>query len=170
MPSHSPVSEFIANTASAGWNNLFPALDRFCNQSVGHKLFSCSIFEIDAVGNGTAARIYTSDEESYPVSGLKDMVANRWTKLVVEQHETFVANSIAEISDVFPDYEKIASLGLGSVINLPVIFKGQFLGTVNMLHDEGYYTEERLEAVNELFLPALVAFKTMGLSDGNGNG
>ena len=161
MINQSPVSEFIADTSSEGWENLFPALDRLCNQLVGHKLFSCSIFKIDAFGNGTAARVYTSDEESYPTSGLKDMVANHWTKLVVEQHETFVANSISEISEVFPDHEKIASLGLGSVINLPIIFKGEFLGTVNMLHDEGYYTEQRLEVLDELFLPSLLAFQTM---------
>jgi hypothetical protein len=45
------------------------------------------------------------------------------------------------------------------VINLPLIFRGNFIGTVNMLHEAGYYTEERVERAKQLAIPALLAFE-----------
>jgi hypothetical protein len=36
-------------------------------------------------------------------------------------------------------------LGCGAVINLLVMYGGTLLGTVNMLHEEGYYTDDDLD-------------------------
>ncbi len=59
---------------------------------------------------------------------------------------------------VFPDAELIGRLGCGSVINLPVILAGEMVATVNMLHEEGYYTPERVAMTHELLtLPAMAA-------------
>ena len=61
--------------------------------------------------------------------------------------------------DVFPDHALIASLGLGSVVNLRVILRGEFIGTVNMLHTAGHYTDARLRAMEDLVVPSLLAFE-----------
>lgn len=161
MPEH--YATFVDAVRSPCTPSLFSALEQYCAGTIGHLLFSCSEFQLDEAGNGVAARVYSSDEENYPISGLKEIVANRWTTIVIDRHETFVANSIEGIQDVFPDHEKIASLGLGSVINLPVVLQGQLLGTVNMLHEAGYYTDDRLARVNDLYLPSLTAFQSAAL-------
>lgn len=157
-----PFLHFTDAVQSVGWASLFPALEELCQASVGHRLFSCSVFEIGPNGSGTAARIYTNDEASYPLSGLKEIVPNRWTQIVVEEHRPFVANTVGGFADVFPDHEKIASLGLGSVVNLPVLRCGQLVGTVNMLHEAGYYTDGRIAELDRLALPALLAFEYAG--------
>ena len=36
---------------------------------------------------------------------------------------------------------------------------GNFIGTVNMLHEAGYYTQERVERAKQLAIPALLAFE-----------
>ena len=38
----------------------------------------------------------------------------------------------------------ILSLGCESVLNLPVAFDGRVLGTVNLLHEAGWYDERDL--------------------------
>jgi len=40
---------------------------------------------------------------------------------------------------VFFDHALIASLGCGSVLNVPVVWDGRSLGTINLLHEEGWY-------------------------------
>jgi hypothetical protein len=47
------------------------------------------------------------------------------------------------------------------VINLPLIFRGNFIGTVNMLHEAGYYTEERVERAKQLAIPALPGVRSV---------
>jgi hypothetical protein len=127
------LQRFDAVIRTDKWTSLFPALDELCQASIGHRLFSCSVFQMNGPESGLASRIYTSDPENYPLSSLKTIVPNRWTDQVIIRRETFVANSVDGFADVFPDHAFIASLGLGSVINLPLIFRGNFIGTVNML-------------------------------------
>lgn len=153
------LQRFDAVIRTDRWTSLFPALDELCQASIGHRLFSCSVFQMNGPESGLASRIYTSDSQNYPLSSLKTIVPNRWTDQVIIRRETFVANSVDGFADVFPDHAFIASLGLGSVINLPLIFRGNFIGTVNMLHEAGYYTEERVERARQLAIPALLAFE-----------
>jgi hypothetical protein len=155
----SALERFEQVVCTDRWTSLFPALDTLCQSEVGHRLFSCSVFRMTGAASGVAARVYTSDPENYPVSGLKEIVPNRWTAQVIERHELFVANSVGDFADVFPDHALIASLGLGSVVNLPVVFRGDFIGTVNLLHEADYYTEDRVAAVRRLALPALLSFE-----------
>lgn len=152
------LDRFDAAVRSPGWTNLFPALEELFGATLGHRLFSCSAFRMEGPGQGVAARVYSSDTVNYPVSGLKDIIPNRWSDIVISRHGTFVANSVADFADVFPDHPLIASLGLGSVVNLPVILRGEFVGTVNVLHEAGFYTEQRLHRLERLRLPSALAF------------
>lgn len=155
---NAPLERFARTVRSDGWTNLFPALEDLCQACIGHRLFSVSEFRMTGPESGVAARIYTSDPDNYPVSGLKEIVPNRWTDLVIRGRGVFVANSVEGFSDVFPDYETIAALGLGAVINLPVVLGGEFIGTVNLLHAPGHYIDERLVQLDQVALPAVLSF------------
>lgn len=125
----------------------FRALERLFAQQVGQRLFT--ILEVN-LAERLARRSYTSDPEAYPVSGTKEITENKWTRIVIDDRQPFIANTLEEIAEVFPDYELIGSLGCGSVINLPVRYNGEFLGTVNLLHEPGYYTPSRVKTATAL--------------------
>jgi hypothetical protein len=42
---------------------------------------------------------------------------------------------------VFFDHELILSLGCASVLNVPVVWDARTLGTINLLHEAGWYDE-----------------------------
>lgn len=121
----------------------------------GFKLFT--VMTVD-MANGLARRAYSSHPEDYPVSGSKPITRDSWFEIVHGRQETFVANTIADIAKVFPDHEKIWSMGLGSVVNLPVVIGGELAATINMLHVEHWYTPERVQALRDrLTEPARLA-------------
>ena len=58
------------------------------------------------------------------------------------------ANTQEAIRAAFEDHATIASLGLGSALNIPVMRRagpsdpGWCVGTMNLLHEAGWYTEQ----------------------------
>lgn len=133
----------------------FNALCELAHDLFGIKLFTLT--EVDPVRR-EARRIYSNMPDAYPVQGTKPMTDDPWSEQVLVRHQTFAANSIKAIADVFPDYELINALGCQSVINIPVVVGGQVLGTINCLHETGHFSSERLIRSQELKVPGAVAF------------
>lgn len=131
------------------------ALQTLALGTVGAKLFT--VMKVDWT-NERSGRVFTSHPDSYPVSGTKPINRTRWFDIVHVERRPFIANTIDEIAGVFPDHETIWSLGCGSVLNWPVFIAGRLVGTVNLLHEEHFYTAERVEAARQLSLPAKLAF------------
>ncbi|WP_435258815.1 GAF domain-containing protein [Thioclava sp. FR2] len=153
---HQAFARFTtALSAASDPQDPFAALHRLTAETVGARLFTVTTVE----DNGRLARrSYTSHPVEYPVSGVKIVEPNRWTEVVLDGRKTFVANSLAEIATVFPDHELIGSLGLGSVVNMPVILRGEIGATLNLLDVEGYFTPERVAFITEnLTLPTMAA-------------
>jgi GAF domain-containing protein len=150
------IARFDAAIAQAkGADEAFGALQALVQATVGAKLFTFMTVDMQAE---VARRAYTSDPQNYPASGTKPIRYDAWFDIVHKQRQYFVANTIAEIAKVFPDYELINSLGCQSVVNMPVVLGGELVGTVNVLDVEGYYTPERVELIKEIIaVPAKLA-------------
>ena len=150
------IARFDASIAEAkGADAAFSALQALAQATVGAKLFTYMTVDME---NEVARRAYTSDAANYPTSGTKPIRYDSWFDIVHKERRYFVANTIADIAKVFPDYELINSLGCQSVVNMPVVLGGELVGTVNMLDVEGYYTPERVQVIREVIaVPAKLA-------------
>jgi hypothetical protein len=139
-----------ARTPEAVW----PPLADLAQAVAGHRLFTVTTVDMTA---GLARRLYTSHPREYPVSGTKPIHRDAWFDIVQGEGRSFVANTIADIAKVFPDHELIWSLGCGSVLNLPVMLRGELVATVNLLYGEHHYTPARVQAAErELRTPAML--------------
>ena len=139
-----------ARSADAAWK----ALEDLSGAVVGHRLFTVMTTDLKA---GLVRRAYSNRPVEYPTSGTKPLHGNTgdWFETVFNQHRTFVANTIKDIAKVFPDHALIGSMGLGSVVNYPVILEGDLVAAINLLDVTGHYTPERVAAVErELAVPA----------------
>jgi hypothetical protein len=133
----------------------FRALHELTLATVGARLFT--VTSVEDQGR-LARRSYTSHPHEYPVSGIKIVEPSRWNDIVLDRRDCFVANTLDEIAEVFPDHALIGSLGLGSVVNMPVILRGQIGTTLNLLDVAGHYTPERVDfIIRHLTLPTMAA-------------
>jgi len=147
-------SQTMAAETIAG-QSPWPALQALAQRIVGAKLFTILKTDLDA---GVSRRLYTNMPDAYPVSGTKPLTVTPWFEQVIARKQMFVMNTNEEIAQHFFDHELIISLGCGSCVNMPVAVRGRILGTVNMLNEEHYFTEERVALVEHLRIPAMVAF------------
>lgn len=132
--------------------SVWQALCELSRAVVGHRLFTVMTLDMAA---GLARRAFSDHPAQYPVSGTKPIHRDAWFDIVHGQKRSFVANTIEDIAAVFPDHELIASLGCGSVLNLPVILKGDLVATINMLDEAHHYTPQRVaDAQARLAIPA----------------
>src|SRR5437899_1167030 len=86
-----------AITTTSGADPAWQALRTLADALVGAKLFT--VMTVDMV-NEAAGRVFTSDPQSYPVSGTKPIHYDDWFDIVHNQRRPFVANTIADIAKV----------------------------------------------------------------------
>lgn len=131
-------------------------LEQFARSVVDVRLFTVMTVDMPKL---LARRAYSNMPLEYPVSGTKPITIDAWFEIVHGQKKMFVANTIVDIAKVFPDHEKIRALGCGSVVNLPVIIDDELVATINLLHEEHYFTPERVTRVAaQLTTPAEMAY------------
>jgi hypothetical protein len=117
---------------------LFAALDGALGAVLGHRLFTLMRYHADS---GDSERIYTTHPGAYPVGGRKPFNPTAWTEQVLRRQQPYLGRTPADVRAVFFDHALIASLGCGAVLNLPVVWDGRTLGTINLLHEAGWYDE-----------------------------
>ena len=125
----------------------FGALDAALGAVLGHRLFTLMRYHADS---GDSERLYTSHPQAYPVGGRKPLNPTSWTEQVLRRQQPYLGRTTADVRAVFFDHALIATLGCGSVLNLPVVWDARTLGTINLLHEEGWYAEGD-QAVGLLF-------------------
>ncbi|GGW42372.1 hypothetical protein GCM10011452_33450 [Gemmobacter lanyuensis] len=107
------------------------------------KLTTASVYDLEKM---QSRRVYTDNAEAYPTGNFKRLDRNRYYDIVIKGRRPFHTTTIDEIATVFFDWEKIRALGLESNLNLPAVAGDQVIGTVNLLHEEGHFTQDRVEA------------------------
>jgi len=166
------VPEYLSFTRAvaaegADADAAFAALCELTREMVGVKLFTVMTHDGK---KGVAQRIYSNMPEAYPVSGTKPANETDWSRQVIREKRTFVANDIDGIAAVFYDHELIKSLGCESVINVPIVIGGEVHGTINCLHEAGFYTDEKVAAAEALKLPGVVCLLLNELNAKGGQG
>ncbi len=140
----------------------FRALDAALARSPGYILFTILIHH---AAERQSERCYTNMPAEYPVGGRKPVTDSAWMQRVIGAGLPYIGRTREDIREVFYDYELIWSLGCESVLNYPVRWRGQTVGTLNLLHRAGFYDEGHVPEVAvlaHLALPAMVMVSGRG--------
>lgn len=137
-------------------NATFHAVDAALAASPGHILFTILIHH---PALRQSERFYSNRPHEYPLGGRKPVTDSAWMQRVIGRGEPYIGRTAADIRDVFFDHALILSLGCESVLNMPVRWAGQTVGTLNLLAEAGHYDERHLDHVRtlaHLALPAML--------------
>lgn len=132
------------------------ALAETCAAVIGHRLFTVMRYDPD---RNEVERLYSSQPAAYPVGGRKTKKDTAWSDHVLRDGRVFRADDADGIRAAFDDHATILGLGLASALNVPVMYEGRVRGTMNLLHQAGWYAREDEEAGKLLaafLLPALL--------------
>jgi len=133
-----PLESCLAALKSGPTEALFKAIERAVTDTVGVKLFTLLYV---APSRTRVKRLYTNMPKEYPVGGYKEIKSTPWHKRVVEERRAWVGYNAKDIEWAYFDHELIKSLGCESAMNVPVVYAGRLLGTMNLLDAAGHYKE-----------------------------
>lgn len=133
-----PLDTCIAALRAGPTEALFKAVETATADIVGHKLFT--LLYVAPTGK-RVKRLYTNMPKEYPVGGYKEIKDTPWHQRVVREKRAWVGYDADDIKWAFPDHALILSLGCESAMNVPVVYGGRLLGTMNLLDAKGHYKE-----------------------------
>lgn len=134
----------------------FRAVDATLADTPGHILFTVLVHHRAA---RQSERFYSNQPEAYPVGGRKPVTDSAWMQRVIHGGQPYIGRTKEDIAAHFFDHALIHSLGCESILNMPVRWNGQTLGTLNLCHRAGHYEESQLPHVRliaQLAAPALL--------------
>jgi transcriptional regulator with GAF, ATPase, and Fis domain len=136
---------------------LFDAVATVAAETIGYRLIT--IMAHDA-RHHEVERLYTNMPEVYPTGGRKKKRGTPWATQILHELRPFRGENAQDIRDAFDDHQTMATLGLGSILNIPVAWDGECVGTMNLTHVEHWYKREHEEMgilLGSFLAPALVA-------------
>jgi hypothetical protein len=146
-----------AGTGEGQPDALLAELDRALAQAVGHKLFTVLVLNEEV---GRNQRYYSNQPQAYPVGGSKPVDrSSALYKDVIVGGKPRICYDYDDIKRAFFDHELIRSLGCESAVNYPVRWNGKTIGTLNLLHQAGWYNDRNVASIGPfaaLSRPALV--------------
>jgi GAF domain-containing protein len=103
----------------------------------------------------TVERIYSSNEQAYPVGGRKVKHESDWSRHVLAECRVLVSAGDDAIRKHYNDHAIIFGLGLHSCVNVPLVSSGKCIGTLNVLRREAEWNDEQIALARALGMAAL---------------
>jgi hypothetical protein len=140
--------QFVADECVAARQPAYglAALDQALRHHPGHKLFTVLVIDREL---GLIQRVYTSDPVAYPGGGVKPLLREgEFFRQVVQAGDSRICRNRDECRAAFFDHALIEQLGCESAINVPIRNKNRTLGSLNLLHESGWYTPQMIPDLN----------------------
>jgi GAF domain-containing protein len=142
----------LAAGAAKSPAELFAAIAAVAARRVGAGLVTAMRHDEAA---STVERIYSSNEQAYPVGGRKVKKESDWSRHVLVEQRVLVSAGDDAIRKHYNDHAIIFGLGLHSCVNVPLVSNGKCIGTLNVLRPQAEWSEEQVALARALGLAAL---------------
>jgi GAF domain-containing protein len=131
---------------------IFEAVEQVAQNAIGFRLFTIMCFDAERF---EVERLHSNMLDVYPLSGRKKKHGSVWGEHTLRDLKPFRATTPDGIRVAFDDHMVMTGMGLGSILNIPVAYNGRCVGTMNMTHVAGWYTQTHEEI--GLLLAAFIA-------------
>jgi len=144
--------EALAAGAAQSAAALFDAIHQVAARRVGAGLATAMRHDETA---SIVERVYSSNEQAYPVGGRKVKKESDWSRHVLVEHRVLVSAGDDAIRKHYNDHAIIFGLGLHSCVNVPLVCAGKCIGTLNVLRAQAEWSEGDVTLARALGIAAL---------------
>jgi GAF domain-containing protein len=144
--------ESLAAGAARSPQALFAAIAEVARRRVGAGLVTAMRHDETAA---TVERIYSSNEQAYPVGGRKVKQESDWSRHVLTECRVLVSAGDDAVRRHYNDHAIIFGLGLHSCVNVPLVSGGKCIGTLNVLRAQANWGDDDVALVRALGIAAL---------------
>jgi hypothetical protein len=116
--------------------DLYLAMQDSLAEAPGYRLLTVLRFTSDGEG---LERLFSSNAQVYPARGVKQIGNDRWLRHLLTITEPRLSPDAEAVRRNFFDSQAIFDLGCESALNVPILFQGRNLGTLNLLHRGHWY-------------------------------
>jgi hypothetical protein len=120
-------------------DKVYAPIESALAELVGFKLLTILRLEGSRV-----RRLHSSDLQSYPMGGTKDISKDAWLREMLKAGQPVVSNAPGVVQERFLDHQAIFSLGCGAVLNIPIANTRGTLGSLNLLHEASWFNGEHV--------------------------
>ena len=92
----------------------------------------------------------TSNPREYLLQSKKDLIRNFWQARVLEMGVVYIGYNSEDIKNSFSDFDLIEKLGCSSVLIIPVKSGDNIKGSVNLLHEESWYSDNDVKVAQKI--------------------
>lgn len=165
MPTHNKIAAKITSILAAtplniaDFHQVFTEISQILNDQIGHKLLT---FTVIHPSGDHVIRLFSNQQGDYALEDRKPMAKDEWTEQVIENSTPFYVSTAAEMQLILPDYQKLADMGLGSMMNIPICENNKTIGTANLLDADDAYKNINftpLIKTCQLAAPILAAYR-----------
>jgi GAF domain-containing protein len=152
MPLTGDDIEALAAGAAKSPGALFAAIAKVAKRRVGAGLVTAMRHDEAA---STVERLYSSNEQAYPIGGRKVKQESDWSRHVLVECRVLVSAGDDAIRKHYNDHAIIFGLGLHSCVNVPLVSNGKCLGTLNVLTSRQEWSDDEVVLARALGIAAL---------------
>jgi hypothetical protein len=116
-------------TAAPDRAAAWAAIDALVDTLYDRKLFT-ALNHLAATSE--VERLYSSNTTAYPVGGRKQKKDTHWGKKTLDEGELYICHTAADIERTFFDHALIKSLGVGGMVNVPVMVSGTCIASLSV--------------------------------------
>ena len=146
------VMHHTASDPRAAW----AAIDAIVDRLYGRRLFT-ALNHLEATAE--VERLYSSNETAYPVGGRKKKQDTHWGKKTIDEGKLYICHTLEDIQRTFFDHTLITSLGIGGMVNVPVMFAGRCIASLSISSATDRFSEAdapELAVIAGLSLPLIL--------------
>lgn len=118
---------------------ILKAVSDAAKHLIGFKLFTVMVFDAERFA---VTRIFTSAPQEFPLAQTKQKTRDGWAMETLMEHQVNRMNTFDDISRAFEDGAILNRMGIGAMLNVPIVYAGKCLGTMNLSHETGWFTVE----------------------------
>jgi GAF domain-containing protein len=107
---------------------VLSAVERIAAARMGVTVFSAAVCFLETM---ELERVYSSRPDVYPTGGRKSKRETSWGQQVIRDRQVFVGEGPLEMAAAFDDQERMASVGIRSIINVPIVVHDRCLAVLN---------------------------------------